>query len=57
VFKSNHRHFEAFDRLRKSAENGFAFAQNTMGTLYQNGDGLPVDYVKAWEWYELADLT
>ena len=25
-----------------------------MGTLYQNGDGLPVDYVKAREWYVLA---
>ncbi len=53
-FEDNDRHLEAFDWLRQSADNGFAFAQNAMGTLYQNGDGLPVDYVKAREWYQLA---
>jgi hypothetical protein len=34
------------------AERGDARAQFHLGMLYENGDGIPVDYGKAREWYE-----
>ena len=38
----------------EAAEQGFAAAQLNLGALYQNGDGVPQDYVQAYLWYTLA---
>jgi len=42
----------ALRELRPLAEQGDAQAQFYVGMLYENGDGVPTDYVKAREWYE-----
>jgi TPR repeat protein len=36
------------------AEQGDARAQFYFGLLYENGDGVPLDYAKARQWYEKA---
>ena len=36
------------------AEQGDARAQFYFGLLYENGDGVPLDYTKARQWYEKA---
>ena len=36
------------------AEQGNAYAQNNLGTLYANGWGAPQDYKTAAKWYTLA---
>ena len=33
---------------------GHGKAQNALGYLYRRGDGVPRDYIKAVEWYQLA---
>lgn len=38
------------------AEQGDARAQFYFGLLYENGDGVPLDYTKARQWYEKAAL-
>jgi TPR repeat protein len=38
----------------KGAAQGFAAAQNNLGSLYDNGRGVPQDYVKARQWWEQA---
>ena len=38
----------------KAAGKSNNFAMNQLGLLYQNGFGVPQDYVKAREWYEKA---
>ena len=38
----------------QSAVQGDPVAQYNLGVLYQNGFGVPVDYVEAIEWYEKA---
>ena len=48
---------EAVKWLRKSAEQGFSLAQNTMGSFYESGLGVPVDYVLAYKWYNLASVS
>jgi len=40
--------------LRPLAEQGHAGAQNTLGAMYHNGQGMPKDYGKALEWYRKA---
>ncbi len=37
--------------LYKAAEQGEAVAQNNLGVVYSNGEGVPVDYVEAIKWY------
>jgi hypothetical protein len=40
--------------LHKQAAQGNAWAQHNLGVLYDNGRGVPQDYVKARGWYEKA---
>jgi len=38
----------------KAAEQGYAFAQYNLATLYSNGDGVPVCDKTAAKWFALA---
>jgi|SRR5438034_1147601 len=40
--------------LHKQAAQGNAWAQHNLGVLYDNGRGVPQDYVKAYMWLDLA---
>ena len=40
--------------LRPLAEQGFSKAQVTLGYMYDNGEGVPQDYVSAHLWFNLA---
>ena len=40
--------------VRAQAARGSAGAQSTLGTLYENGDGMPRNYLKAAKWYRRA---
>ncbi len=42
------------NELRKSAEAGDASAQNELGLLYNDGNGVPQDYRQAKQWFEKA---
>ena len=42
--------------LIDDAENGVVEAQNYLGTMYANGQGVPRDYVLAHMWYNLSGL-
>ena len=42
------------DRYENAAEQGHANAQNSLGIMYQLGQGVDVNYKKAIEWYEKA---
>ena len=42
------------DRLRLSAEQGYAEAQFNLGLKYFNGQGVPQDYKEAVRWYRLS---
>ena len=44
----------ALRELRPLAEQGDSGAQFYLGLLYENGDGVPRDFVKARQWYEKA---
>ena len=39
---------------RKSADQGYAYAQTNLGYLYQNGLGVPQDRAQALAWYRKA---
>ena len=45
---------ESAQMYRKSAEQGFADAQLSLGQLYYYGKGVPKDYVLAYMWSNLA---
>ncbi len=40
--------------LRESAKRGYPLAQTSLGVLYLNGDGVPLDRVEAYAWFTLA---
>lgn len=40
--------------LRESARRGYSLAQTSLGVLYLNGDGVPLDQVEAYAWFTLA---
>ena len=40
--------------LRKAAEQGDSGAQNDLGLLYEDGNGVPQDYAEAYFWYSVA---
>jgi TPR repeat protein len=40
--------------LTKSAKQGNADAENLLGKMYENGEGVSQDYVKAADWYRAA---
>jgi len=42
------------NELRPLAEQGDAVAQNNLGAVYYNGQGVPQDYVQARQWFEKA---
>ncbi len=44
----------ALREWRPLAEQGNASAQNLLGFMYHNGQGVPQDYVQAQMWYNLA---
>ena len=43
-----------FRSYRKAAEQGYAEAQNNLGTKYANGQGVHQDYAQAFKWYRKA---
>ena len=44
----------AYRGFRSLAEQGYAAAQNNLGLMYYNGEGVPKDYVRAHMWLNLA---
>ena len=40
--------------FRKAAEQGDAYAQVNLGFMYGTGEGVLMNYVKAYMWYSLA---
>jgi hypothetical protein len=42
--------------LQRQAVQGDADAQNNLGALHYNGQGVPQNYVRAYMWYNLAAL-
>jgi TPR repeat protein len=40
--------------LRESAKRGYPLAQTSLGVLYLNGDGVPLDRAEAYAWFTLA---
>jgi uncharacterized protein len=45
---------EALRWYRKAAEQGYARAQNNLGVMYDNGEGVLQDDVTARMWFTLA---
>ena len=43
-----------FEGYTKDAEKGDANAQFNLGWHYENGEGVPRDYVAAYAWYNIA---
>ena len=41
-------------KCKKAAEQGHVIAQNTLGFLYLNGQGVNKDYAEAVKWYRRA---
>lgn len=44
----------ALRELRVSAVDGYAEAQNILGVMYDNGQGVAQNYVQAHQWFNLA---
>ena len=51
---SAHTADDDFDAVKKAAEQGHVGAQNNLGVMYANGDGVPEDDTKAVRWYRQA---
>ena len=47
-------HAKAFEWNTKAAGQGYAAAQNNLGGMYRQGQGVRQDYQKAVEWYTKA---
>ncbi|MDP4030286.1 MAG: tetratricopeptide repeat-containing serine protease family protein [Gallionella sp.] len=47
---------EKLTKLQKDAEAGDAKAQFNLGVMYTNGEGVPKDGVKAFEWFQKSSL-
>src|SRR5260221_494374 len=45
---------EAVKWYRKAADQGLAVAENSLGEMYEEGNGVTQDYVEAYKWYNLA---
>jgi len=55
MFAFNNGDFRAaFDSLRVKAEAGDAQAQTRVGEMYEDGLGVPRDFVSAYTWYNVA---
>lgn len=42
------------ETLKKAALQGDLIAQNELGLIYLNGDGIPLNYVEAMQWFKKA---
>ena len=54
------RAYERLDRVkwtRLAAEQGYAPAQTDLAYLYEQGKGVPLDYVNAYVWYRAASAA
>ena len=47
-------HAEAAKWYRRAAEQGHTPAQNMLGVMYKQGEGVPENFVLAYHWYNLA---
>ena len=47
---------KAAEWYSKSAEQGYAAAQNSLGLMYENSAGVPQDYVLSYFWVSLAAM-
>jgi TPR repeat protein len=47
-------HSQIPDDLQKKADQGKAYAQEMIGSMYEMGEGVPQDYAQAMEWYKKA---
>ncbi len=45
---------EAVRWYRQAADQGDAYAQNTLAYMYEHGRGVPRNYVRAYMWASLA---
>jgi TPR repeat protein len=45
---------EAFKLYLRSAEHGYGYAQDYLGSMYAFGRGVPVDNVQAYFWHDRA---
>jgi TPR repeat protein len=48
---------EAAKWFRKSADQGNATAQDSLGVMHVNGEGVPQDYVRAYAWFNIAETN
>ena len=54
AYYDNKQYKEAYDFLKKAAEQGNADAQNNLGVMYQYGEGVSQDKAEAVRWYRKA---
>ena len=47
----------AFAKFTKAAEAGDADAQVIVGGMYDDGEGVPQDFVQAYKWFNIAAST
>jgi len=45
---------KAIQKFKPLAEQGHAIAQYSLGLMYDDGQGVPQDYVQAHKWYNLS---
>jgi TPR repeat protein len=50
----NHGNLKAREWYEKAAAKDNTDAMVNLGSLYENGEGMPQDFAKAREWYEKA---
>lgn len=50
----DYKKIPAYDRILKCAQSGDVLAQNELGKMYENGEGLIQDYALAQYWYQQA---
>ena len=50
----DYKKIPAYDRILKCAQSGDVLAQNELGKMYENGEGVIQDYALAQYWYQQA---
>ena len=48
---------ETFEEYAVDAEKGILFAQQNLVWHYENGEGVPRDYVVAYAWFHIAQIN
>lgn len=51
---ANQKYTQAKNLLEKAAKQDFAAAQNQLGSMYENGEGVRQDYAQAKKWFSKA---